>query len=57
MTTYFRNTARNYIDVTITDEGINTDEFLQATEGLVGIFGTAPPPFPRTSLQTTPSLF
>ncbi|KAK3804929.1 MAG: glycolipid transfer protein domain-containing protein [Benniella sp.] len=38
MSTYFRNTARNYTDVTITDEGINTDEFLQATEGLVGIF-------------------
>lgn len=39
MTTYFKTTARNYTDVTVTPEGINTDEFLQATEGLVKIFG------------------
>ncbi|KAF8938026.1 hypothetical protein BGZ47_008759 [Haplosporangium gracile] len=38
MTTYFKTTARNYTDVTVTPEGINTDEFLQATEGLVKIF-------------------
>ncbi|KAF9544535.1 hypothetical protein EC957_011931 [Mortierella hygrophila] len=38
MATYFKTTARNYTDVTVTDEGINTDEFLQATEGLVKIF-------------------
>ncbi|KAF9125775.1 hypothetical protein BGX30_000311 [Mortierella sp. GBA39] len=37
MATYFQ-TTRNYTDVTITPEGINTDEFLQATEGLVKIF-------------------
>ncbi|ORZ06972.1 glycolipid transfer protein domain-containing protein [Lobosporangium transversale] len=35
--TYFQGT-RNYTDVTITDEGINTQEFLEATEGLVKIF-------------------
>lgn len=39
MATYFQTTARNYTDVTVTPEGINTDEFLQATEGLVKIFG------------------
>ncbi|GJJ69246.1 hypothetical protein EMPS_01592 [Entomortierella parvispora] len=38
MATYFQSTPRNYSDVTITAEGINTDEFLQATEGLVKIF-------------------
>ncbi|KAF9426524.1 hypothetical protein BGZ94_006399 [Podila epigama] len=38
MATYFQNTPRNYADVTVTSEGINTDEFLQATEGLIKIF-------------------
>ncbi|KAF9431511.1 hypothetical protein BGZ76_000213 [Entomortierella beljakovae] len=37
-TSFFKTTARNYADVTVTPEGINTDEFLQATEGLVKIF-------------------
>ncbi|KAG0368228.1 glycolipid transfer protein domain-containing protein [Gamsiella multidivaricata] len=38
MATYFQTTPRNYADVTITDQGINTEEFLQATEGLIKIF-------------------
>ncbi|KAG0005375.1 hypothetical protein BGZ79_005173 [Entomortierella chlamydospora] len=38
MATFFSTTARNYNAVTVTDEGINTVEFLQATEGLVSIF-------------------
>ncbi|KAG0003580.1 hypothetical protein BGZ65_001552 [Modicella reniformis] len=44
MTTFFRNTGRSYTEVTINDQGINTEEYLQATEGLVkifGLFGTA----------------
>ncbi|KAI1304847.1 hypothetical protein EDD11_005049 [Mortierella claussenii] len=38
MATFFQTTARNYTDVTIDDQGINTEQFLQATEGLVKIF-------------------
>ncbi|KAF9927194.1 hypothetical protein FBU30_003440 [Linnemannia zychae] len=38
MATFFQTTARNYTDVTVNADGINTDEFLQATEGLVKIF-------------------
>ncbi|CAO3574131.1 unnamed protein product [Mortierella alpina] len=38
MATYFQTTPRNYTAVTITPEGINTNEFLQATEGLIKIF-------------------
>ncbi|KAG0334353.1 hypothetical protein BG004_000444 [Podila humilis] len=38
MATFFQNTSRNYANVTIDADGINTDEFLQATEGLVKIF-------------------
>ncbi|KAF9353833.1 hypothetical protein BGX26_008410 [Mortierella sp. AD094] len=38
MATFFSTTARNYSNVAVTDEGINTAEFLQATEGLVSIF-------------------
>jgi len=39
MATYFKTTARNYSDVTVTADGIDTVQFLQATEGLVKIFG------------------
>lgn len=39
MATYFKTTARNYSDVSVTADGIDTDQFLQATEGLVKIFG------------------
>ncbi|KAF8985870.1 hypothetical protein BGZ46_000973 [Entomortierella lignicola] len=38
MATFFKTTARNFSDVTITEEGIDTEQFLQATEGLVKIF-------------------
>ncbi|KAG0332327.1 hypothetical protein BG000_010117 [Podila horticola] len=38
MATYFKTTARNYSDVSVTADGIDTDQFLQATEGLVKIF-------------------
>ncbi|CAD6892923.1 unnamed protein product [Tilletia controversa] len=37
MTTYFDTVSRSYADVTTTD-GINTSEFLQASEGLVKLF-------------------
>ncbi|KAG0039139.1 hypothetical protein BGZ82_009494 [Podila clonocystis] len=38
MATYFKTTPRNYSDVSVTADGIDTDQFLQATEGLVKIF-------------------
>ncbi|KAG0255755.1 hypothetical protein BG011_004953 [Mortierella polycephala] len=38
MATYFKTTTRNYSDVKVTSEGIDTNEFLEATEGLVKIF-------------------
>ncbi|KAF9100038.1 hypothetical protein BGX27_000498 [Mortierella sp. AM989] len=38
MASFFQSTPRNYVDVTVTPEGIDTDQFLQATEGLIKIF-------------------
>ncbi|KAG0232746.1 glycolipid transfer protein domain-containing protein [Mortierella sp. GBAus27b] len=38
MSTYFTTTTRSYADVSITEEGVDTEQFLQATEGLIGIF-------------------
>ncbi|KAF9581081.1 hypothetical protein BGW38_002030 [Lunasporangiospora selenospora] len=38
MATYFQTCSRNYADVSITPEGIDTIQFLEATEGLVKIF-------------------
>ena len=39
MPTYFDKIKRNYKDVPITEEGISTEEFLEATEDLIGLFG------------------
>jgi hypothetical protein len=39
MTTYFDSLQRNYTDVPITEDGIETIPFLEATEGLVKLFG------------------
>ncbi|CAG8436478.1 3842_t:CDS:2 [Diversispora eburnea] len=36
--TYFDTIERNYSEVSITDEGIDTKTFLEATEGLVKLF-------------------
>lgn len=55
MATYFQTTARNYTDVTVTPEGINTDEFLQASEGLVKIFGMLSLLFFISHLASNPS--
>jgi len=54
MATYFQSTTRNFSDVKITAEGIDTNEFLQATEGLVKIFGN---PFGSSSSFFFPSFF
>ena len=37
-TTYFDSIKRSYTDVEIAD-GINTEQFLEATEGVVKLFG------------------
>ncbi|KAG0240855.1 hypothetical protein BGW41_006610 [Actinomortierella wolfii] len=39
MATFFQKGKRNFVDVTITEQGVNTEEFLQASEALVEIFG------------------
>lgn len=40
MPPYFqRESVKSFADVTITDAGVNTVEFLKAAEGVVGIFG------------------
>lgn len=31
--------TRSYTDVEITQQGINTDQFLEATDGLIKMFG------------------
>ncbi|KAG8988042.1 hypothetical protein FRB90_002771 [Tulasnella sp. 427] len=38
MTTYFDTVKRSFTDVTVDEEGVNTDQFLEASEGVVGIF-------------------
>ncbi|KAG0315690.1 hypothetical protein BGZ99_007316 [Dissophora globulifera] len=38
MATFFQNTSINYDKVTVTADGINTEEFLAASESLVKIF-------------------
>ncbi|KAF8932446.1 glycolipid transfer protein domain-containing protein [Dissophora ornata] len=38
MATFFQTTSRNFSNVTINEDGINTKEFLEATEGLIKIF-------------------
>lgn len=43
--------TRSFTDVEITEQGINTDQFLEASDGLIKMFGTN-----YTSSQTkTPS--
>jgi hypothetical protein len=36
--TYFDTLARSYVDVD-TSKGVDTEQFLEATEGLVKLFG------------------
>ncbi|PWN99503.1 glycolipid transfer protein [Tilletiopsis washingtonensis] len=38
MTTYFDTVKKSYADVPLTDEGVDTSAFLEATEGLVKLF-------------------
>ena len=40
MSTFFDTIKRSYEDVEITDNGINTVQFLEASESLVSLFGT-----------------
>jgi hypothetical protein len=39
MSTYFDNLKRNYTDVPVTEDGIGTSPFMEATEGVVKMFG------------------
>lgn len=39
MSTFFDTIKRSYEDVEITDKGINTSQFLEASESLVSLFG------------------
>ncbi|KAF9973321.1 hypothetical protein BGZ73_003433 [Actinomortierella ambigua] len=39
MATFFQQRKKNFADVTVTDQGVNTEEFLSAAESLVEIFG------------------
>ena len=42
MSTFFDTIKRPYQDVQITDKGINTTQFLEASESLVTMFGNPP---------------
>ena len=42
MSTFFDTLKRSYQDVEITDKGINTSQFLEASESLVTMFGKTP---------------
>lgn len=39
MSTFFDTIKRPYQDVQVTDKGINTTQFLEASESLVTMFG------------------
>ena len=39
MSTFFDTIKRSYTDVEITEKGINTEQFLEASESLVTMFG------------------
>ncbi|KAG0267301.1 hypothetical protein DFQ27_008861 [Actinomortierella ambigua] len=39
MASFFQNSKKNFKDVDVTDQGVNTEEFLQASAALVEIFG------------------
>ena len=43
MSTFFDTKKRSYENVEVTDRGINTIEFLEASESLVLLFGFFPP--------------
>ncbi|KAG8723970.1 hypothetical protein FRC12_020462 [Ceratobasidium sp. 428] len=38
MSTYFETVKKSFTDVPVTDDGVETTSFLEASEGLVGIF-------------------
>ncbi|QRV80219.1 glycolipid transfer protein [Ceratobasidium sp. AG-Ba] len=38
MPTYFDEVKKSFVDVPVTEEGVATTEFLEASEGLVGVF-------------------
>lgn len=41
MSTFFDTMKRSYEDVQVTSNGINTSQFLEASESLVTLFGTS----------------
>ncbi|GAA5853241.1 hypothetical protein JCM5353_001925 [Sporobolomyces roseus] len=38
MTTYFETVQKSFADVPVTEQGVDTKQFLEATQGLIGIF-------------------
>ncbi|GAA5887767.1 hypothetical protein JCM16303_002322 [Sporobolomyces ruberrimus] len=38
MSTYFETVQKSFVDVPVTEEGVDTLQFLEATQGLIGIF-------------------
>lgn len=40
--TFFDNAKRNFKDVPVVDEKVNTESFLEASESLVTLFGRVP---------------
>ncbi|GAA5830279.1 hypothetical protein JCM3766R1_002853 [Sporobolomyces carnicolor] len=38
MSTYFESVKKSFADVPVTEEGVDTVQFLEATQGLIGIF-------------------
>lgn len=42
MSTFFDTMKRSYEDVEVTPKGINTSQFLEASESLVSLFGIFP---------------
>jgi hypothetical protein len=51
MSTFFDTIKRSYQDVQITDKGINTSQFLEASESLVTMFGMESPTPTVTNLR------
>lgn len=52
--------TRSYTDVQVTEEGINTEEFLEATDGMINMFGkiiAVIPKFVLIHLMTLLDLF
>jgi hypothetical protein len=58
MVTYFEK-VKSYsaVSITATDEGIDVPTFLEATEGVIALFGECSSPLPFPDLSSPPGLF